>query len=195
MTSAMHLKLRLIKLLIFLCLVFCIRPGTHVLPRFHSSQIHQLLLQEAPGWDGPLREEVHQVVLEVSRQYDIDPALILAVIKVESTFRPSVRSSKGAIGLMQVTPIAAREVLLNRNDFRLTGTPTFEDPEENIRMGTHYLHLLLTRFHGNLWQSLTAYNEGPTQVARKYSHTLVPGTGYAAKVLKTYLKFKGNYLS
>ena len=96
------------------------------------------------------------LIREYANRYRLDEALIKAVIKVESDYRPYIVSSKGAQGLMQLIPETARS--LNVKD-------PF-DPAENIRGGSLYLRLMLDRFDGDLELALAAYNAGPTAVQR-----------------------------
>ena len=97
-------------------------------------------------------------LIEVSaRRFRLDSALIRAVIKVESDFDPSVISSKGARGLMQLMPETAREV----------GVLDPFDPSEAIHGGSKYLRKMLDSFDSNLDYALAAYNAGPNAV-RKY---------------------------
>ncbi len=89
----------------------------------------------------------------------LDPALVCAVIRAESRFRPGAESPRGARGLMQLMPetaawIAARDGLLAGDLF---------DPETNLRLGTHYLRYLLDRYE-SVEQALAAYNAGPSRV-------------------------------
>ncbi len=97
-------------------------------------------------------------LIEVSaRRFQLDSALIRAVIKVESDFDPSVVSSRGARGLMQLMPDTAREV----------GVLDPFDPSEAIHGGSKYLRKMLDSFDSNLDYALAAYNAGPNAV-RKY---------------------------
>jgi soluble lytic murein transglycosylase len=105
----------------------------------------------------PLRHE--DVITEQAERFDIDPALIAAIIKQESNFRDQT-SSAGARGLMQITPETADTIET------LSGGETFvyEDLanyELNIRYGTFYLNHLLDRFAGNETAALAGYNGGP----------------------------------
>jgi len=92
-----------------------------------------------------------------ANKFQLDAALIKAVIKVESDFNPRVVSSKGAQGLMQLMPETAQEVGVN-NPF---------DPSQSIYGGSLYLRKMLDSFDRNLDYALAAYNAGPTTV-RKY---------------------------
>jgi peptidoglycan lytic transglycosylase len=105
----------------------------------------------------PLRHE--DVITEQAERFDIDPALIAAIIKQESNFRDQT-SSAGARGLMQITPETADTIET------LSGGETFvyEDLanyELNIRYGSFYLNHLLDRFAGNEMAALAGYNGGP----------------------------------
>lgn len=107
----------------------------------------------------------------------LDPRLVRAVIQVESGYRMNARSSKGAMGLMQLMPETAR-------DLRVADA---YDPDENVRGGTTYLRRLLGRFQGDLQLTLAAYNAGPTTVDRyggvpPYRET----RNYIRKVLRLY---------
>lgn len=92
----------------------------------------------------------------ISGKYQIDPALVKAVIIAESNFKADAVSKKGARGLMQLMPQTANELNV-RNSF---------DPEENIEGGVRYLKYLLGIFNGDLPLSLAAYNAGPELVQK-----------------------------
>lgn len=97
------------------------------------------------------------LITHFADQFKLEPALIKAVIKVESDFNPRVVSSKGAQGLMQLMPETAADVGV-RNPF---------EPSESIYGGSLYLRKMLDSFDRNLDYALAAYNAGPTTV-RKY---------------------------
>ncbi len=90
---------------------------------------------------------------EVGKAYSIDPALLKAIAKVESSFNPKAISPKGALGLMQLLPETAKLVKVEN--------PL--DPLENLKGGALYLKKLLNEFK-DLSLSLAAYNAGPEKV-------------------------------
>ena len=125
------------------------------------------VVQEAkPGWWErlwyPLRYD--HIVLGHARNYDLDPALLAAVIYQESKFKADARSSSGAIGLMQLLPDTAKGIALH------TGGSAFRvadlyDPEINIRYGAWYLRHLLRKYADER-TALAAYNAGQDNVDR-----------------------------
>jgi soluble lytic murein transglycosylase-like protein len=89
-------------------------------------------------------------------KHGISPALIEAVIRVESGFRPRAVSRKGAQGLMQLMPATAAQL----------GVKDVFDPEQNIHAGTRYLAVLLRLFEGDVSLACAAYNAGVNTVRR-----------------------------
>ena len=100
-----------------------------------------------------------------ARGYDIDPAWVLATIRMESAFRPGARSPAGALGLMQIMPATGRRIAPAAG-VRHTGSRTLLDPEKNIRLGSAYLRRLLNRLHGHPALVSAAYNAGPHRAER-----------------------------
>ena len=110
----------------------------------------------------PLRHE--DVIRQQSRDKNLDPALIAAVIYRESKFR-DVTSRAGAKGLMQILPETAHFIARN------SGGTEFEqgdlaDPQINISYGSWYLRYLLDRYEGNVVAAVAAYNAGHGRVDR-----------------------------
>lgn len=95
-------------------------------------------------------------------RYKVDPYLVLAMIRIESSFDPEVRSSKGAVGLMQVLPSTARYVMRRRGR---TGAVDLKRPAANIDIGTYYMRYLLDRYHDERY-ALAAYNGGEANMDR-----------------------------
>jgi transglycosylase-like protein with SLT domain len=93
----------------------------------------------------------------------LDPALIKAVIAVESGFEPAAVSPKGALGLMQVLPETGARYGL-ADDRRSTVVQKLLDPATNVRIGARYLHDLFEMFDHDLALALAAYNAGEQAV-------------------------------
>ncbi len=94
-------------------------------------------------------------VQELSRRFDLSPALIEALVWQESRWRANAVSPKGARGLAQLMPGTAKEMGVNPND-----------PFANLEGGARYLREQLDRFDGNLEKALAAYNAGPGRVVK-----------------------------
>lgn len=94
------------------------------------------------------------LAIESAARHGVEPALVCAVIEVESSFEPMATSEKGAAGLMQITHHLWDEFELE-NPW---------EPRANIEVGTVYLARLLTRYHGKLDWALAAYNAGSGKV-------------------------------
>ena len=90
------------------------------------------------------------IIASVAARYQIDRALVKAVIRAESGFQPRAVSSKGARGLMQLMPQTAL----------MHGVRNIHEPTENIEGGVQHLRMLLDRYSGNVPLALAAYNAG-----------------------------------
>jgi soluble lytic murein transglycosylase len=120
----------------------------------------------SPPWYERLRYPLayQQIVRGHARHYRLDPALLAAVIYQESKFRPDVRSSSGAVGLMQLLPATAEGIALHTGGTRFRLSDLY-DPEINVRYGAWYLHHLLQKY-GDERTALAAYNAGQDNVDR-----------------------------
>lgn len=92
----------------------------------------------------------------------LDPALLAAVVYVESRFDPNAESEAGALGLMQLLPETARGIALRTGGDRFL-VADLRDPELNVRYGSWYLRNLLDRF-GTVEFALAAYHAGQGNV-------------------------------
>jgi len=94
---------------------------------------------------------------------DIDEYLIMAIIMTESSFRDTVVSHAGAIGLMQIMPQTGEHIAqrIGFEDFTLEA---LNEPAVNIQFGTWYISQLIEQFNGNLDTALAAYNAGRNKV-------------------------------
>ena len=118
-----------------------------------------------------------EVKVQAAR-YNLEPALLLAIIHTESSFNPLARSPIPAFGLMQIVPTSAGKDVSNF----LQGKPLLLSPEylfkadNNVEAGSTYLHILSNRYFKNvrneqsrLYMSIAAYNTGPGNVAKTLS--------------------------
>ena len=96
------------------------------------------------------------IIQRVSFRYDIDPALVRAIIMVESKYNPNAISMKGAKGLMQLMPVTAKNL----------GVEDVFNPEQNIHGGVRHFKFLLNQFDGDVKLALAAYNAGSRPVQR-----------------------------
>jgi soluble lytic murein transglycosylase len=128
---------------------------------FAAIGVFLYLQKTEPAWYArlwyPLRYQA--IVRTYAQQQRLDPALLAAVIETESKFNADARSSAGAVGLMQLTPATAEGIAqyTHGTTFRVSDLTT---PDINVRYGTYYLRLLLTKYHGNERLALAAYNAG-----------------------------------
>jgi soluble lytic murein transglycosylase-like protein len=102
-------------------------------------------------------KQIEEAIDAAARRHNVDPNLVRAVVKVESNFNPRAVSRKGAMGLMQLMPVTARQLKV-KNPF---------DPQQNVDAGVRHLKQLLQDFGGNVQLSLAAYNAGATAVRRQ----------------------------
>lgn len=96
------------------------------------------------------------LIHEKAQKYDVDPALVAAVVETESRFHPQAHSAVGARGLMQLMPRTGRWL----------GATNLYNPEQNVDAGVRYLKYLQDRFDGNLKNTIAAYNGGEGNVRR-----------------------------
>jgi soluble lytic murein transglycosylase len=124
-----------------------------------------LYLEDAkPGWYARIRYplEYENIIRGHAQNYDLDPALLAAVIYRESKFDPNARSSSGAIGLMQLLPDTAKGIALHTGGGKFV-VSDLNDPEINIRYGSFYLRRLMRKY-GDTRLALAAYNAGQANV-------------------------------
>lgn len=103
-------------------------------------------------YTSPFQSEIQQA----AQQFQVDPALVRAVIHAESAFNPAALSPKGAQGLMQLMPGTAAEL----------GVADAMDVAENIWGGVNYLARMLYLHDGDIRLATAAYNAGPGAVGR-----------------------------
>jgi soluble lytic murein transglycosylase-like protein len=120
------------------------------------------------------------LISELSKKYQVDFALIKAMIRAESGFNPFAVSRKGAKGLMQLMPETA---------LRMNVSNSF-NPRENIEGGVRYFKYLLSLFNDDLRLSLAAYNAGENVVGELRSIPPYRETvDYVKRVLSYYQSY------
>jgi soluble lytic murein transglycosylase-like protein len=112
------------------------------------------------------------MIERTAKAHRVDPALVKAVIAVESDFQPDAISSKGAHGLMQVIPETAERYGIV-GDPRRSAAQKLLDPATNLQVGIRHLSNLLAMFPSNLELALAAYNAGEGAVV-KYAMRIPP---------------------
>ena len=105
--------------------------------------------------------EYEELILHYSAERDLDPFLVMGLIRAESSFRSQVVSPVGARGLMQIMP-ATGEWLAEQMGYSFEEEDLF-NPAYNVRMGTYYLNHLIGLFE-DVDTALAAYNAGTGNV-------------------------------
>jgi len=146
-----------------------------------------------------------EIVSKYSEEYDLDPFLIYAMIKVESSFDEKAVSSKDARGLMQIMPTTATWIADKIKDNMFDTDDLFE-PDKNIMMGAWYINYLREKFDGNVSLAIMAYNAGPGSVQNWLLDESVSSDGktidkapyeetanYERKIMDSYKMYKQIY--
>ncbi len=121
-----------------------------------------------------------RLIRKMARLYNIDAALIKAVMHAESAFNPHATSHKGATGLMQLMPSTARQY----------GVYDLYDPVQNVQAAVRYLSDLMDRYRENTTLVLAAYNAGENAVDQ---HKGVPPYKETQNYVRKVLRFKKQY--
>ena len=149
---------------------------------YKKDRVQQGSIRPVQIYGSVTRARYSSQVLAAAQETKVDPALIHAVISVESGYNPSARSHAGAVGLMQLMPQTAKRY----------GVTDRLDPAQNIRGGARYLRDLKTMFNNNLHLVIAAYNAGEEAVM-KYGNRIPPyreTIAYVPKVLGHYRKLQ-----
>lgn len=169
--------------------------GTLVLSDVKHDNRYALLLQteiaKNPALASPLaggrinwanQKRYAPLVAQTAQTYQLEEALLHALISTESGYDPGALSKKGAIGLMQVMPGTGKRY----------GARDLNDPSQNLAAGARYLRDLLRQFNNDLSLALAAYNAGENAVLR-HGKRIPPyreTQQYVPRVLALYKKFQ-----
>jgi soluble lytic murein transglycosylase-like protein len=194
----------LVMLALFICLFFITSPTSAGIYKYvdESGTIHFTNCPRDPKFKLYIREskedtgdennsssisyirdssQYDSLISELSRKYQVDFALIKAIIRAESGFNPFAVSRKGAKGLMQLMPETAS---------RLNVSNVF-NPKENIEGGVRHFKYLLSLFNDDLRLSLAAYNAGENLVSDLRSIPPYRETvDYVQRVLSFYQSYR-----
>lgn len=131
------------------------------------------------------RKRYADMIARVAREQKIEPALLHAVVAVESAYNARAKSRKGATGLMQLMPATGKRY----------GVTDLLNPLENLRAGARYLRDLLALFDNNLRLVIAAYNAGEGAVMR--SGNAIPPypetRAYVPRVMQHYEDYLARY--
>ena len=121
------------------------------------------------SWNLRLLRIVHpfpfrDVIVAEAMEQGLDPFLVAGLIRQESAFHPSIVSSAGAVGLMQLMPATARELAVSVG-LRYSAA-ILTDARSNVKMGTQFLASVWRRAQGRVEDALSAYNAGPGRIAQ-----------------------------
>ncbi len=122
----------------------------------------QALKQQTAYWQALYPFPYMDIIEKWSQQYQINPLLVVGLIRQESRFEPVIRSTAGAVGLMQVLPSTANwgAKKINLNQYSL------DNPNDNVNLGTWFLDQTHRQYNNNSMLAVASYNAGPGNVSK-----------------------------
>jgi soluble lytic murein transglycosylase len=147
-------------------------------------QIFQHIKNENDDMEDGMARTISRVLYEESRRYGVDYRLILALMKIESSFQHDAVSPRGARGLLQVKPSLARFIARDLG-IQWDGSRTLDKPDTNIKIGVHVLSRLMIDFQST-HLALKAYNIGPTKMKEISQSKVTPTKGFPGLVMNEY---------
>ena len=134
-----------------------------------------------PFQEEKTEQRFHPIILKAAHRFQVDPALVKAIIMAESGYDPTATSKMGDKGLMQLMPATAEEL----------GVEDSFNPKQNINAGVGYFKKLLNKFEGDVELALAAYNAGVTKVRQYQGIPPYKATRcYIKKVFEYYQTYK-----
>jgi soluble lytic murein transglycosylase-like protein len=154
-----------------------------------AAEMDAMLVRLAPALPDEVRRPLGEALLLEAARAGYDPLFLLALVGVESRFRLTVSSERGARGLLQLKPstfawISAREPDVGGEDLE-----TGDDPVVDVRLAVRYFRWLEQRFHSRDG-ALMAYNAGPRRYQQYAKAGQVPDhvKEYPRRVMKEYTR-------
>lgn len=122
---------------------------------------YQTLKQERAYWHALYPFPFADSIVHWSKNRQLNPLLVIGLIRQESRFMPAIKSAVGAVGLMQVMPETGAEVAktFGVKQYKL------DNPDDNIQLGTGYLDFTHREYKNNSLLAVASYNAGPSNVA------------------------------
>lgn len=163
------------------------------------------LTVENVGWKKAFPRAYEKEVTQFSEKFEISSALVWAIMRAESFFKPKVKSNVGAYGLMQVMPNTASKMaeMINLKGFKVEN---LTEPETNLTVGTKYIQRLSKKFNGHIPLVAAGYNAGPHRVhawTANFGHLALDEfiehipygqtREYAKKVLRNFYVYENLY--
>ena len=108
-------------------------------------------------------------VTKYADQQNLDPAIVLGLIRRESVFDPGARSAAGAIGLMQIMPQTGVTIAERLNE-KWASAGSLYQTDVNVKYGSFYYKQMLNKFGGHFALAAAAYNAGPGRVNQWLPH-------------------------
>lgn len=149
-------------------------------------------------------QKYSEYVEKYALEYGVDSMLVYAIIKAESNFKPNIKSSSNAMGLMQLLDETAKETAKKIGIDYTEGC--LYDPETNIRLGIKYYSELLEEYDNNYMLALTAYNAGTGNLKKWIEQGIIKPDGsniedipyketnnYVRKIVRDYNIYKDLY--
>lgn len=141
--------------------------------------------------------DYEEYIIKYSKEYNVDPALLSALIYTESHFNPEATSRVGARGLTQIMPATAVGIAQKLGD---SSVGDLYDPETSIRYGAFYIGEKIEWYQNNVEAALAGYNGGGAAAERYLATRSLAGLpeetqGYVQKVTaveEMYQKLYGN---
>jgi len=133
--------------------------------RLNEKEVFEFFSIYLRGAESVNKKELSRHFLFLCKKYQMDPALVLGIIFVESRFNLKALSPVGARGLMQVMPDTARYIS-QRTGILYEKKEDLYDPFLSLTLGIYYLSYLRDKFENNLYLTLMAYNMGPNRIVK-----------------------------
>jgi soluble lytic murein transglycosylase len=150
--------------------------------------VRDIFVNSLPENQKPRAGELSQLLIDLSSEHKLDPLLLTSLIKVESGFNPKAIGNAGELGLMQIKPSTAAEVI-QKNAWPVRYLDRLLDPSINLKIGSSLLGNIRNRFDNHPHKYLSAYNIGPTKVRKLFAKNSKP-KAYVHRLMKEYSRLQ-----